>query len=336
MIVELERYNPFEEIKTIYIGGGSPSCLPKEQLLQLISRLTALCPAAREFTIEINPGQVNQNLLSELKKSGVNRLSIGSQSFIQQELDFLGRSHTVSSINESVKQGRQAGFENISLDLIFAIPGSCIDSWKHNLQSAIQLNVEHISAYSLTFEDDTPLSQDLAAGIVEPVDEDTDRAMYELTIDMLQNAGLLQYEISNFAKKGFECRHNLGYWANNGYIGIGPAAASYLNGIRTTNYNDINKYAEAIQRGESSVQESEKLNDNEMACETAVLNLRRRCGIDLDEFKTRTGFDAMKLFAEPIRKYKKLGLINIADRKIFLTREALPIADSILCDFAAV
>jgi len=336
MIAEMERYELGESIKTLYIGGGSPSSLTQEHLLRLVNQLTLLCPSAEEFTVEINPGQVDKTLLNELRRAGINRLSIGAQSFIQRELDFLGRRHTVGCIRKSVQQGRIAGFNNISLDLIFAVPGSCLDSWKHNLQAAIELAADHISAYSLTYEDQTPLGRDLVAGVIKPVDEDTDRAMYELTIDELARAGIDQYEISNFARDGFMCGHNLNYWANGSYIGIGPGATSYLQGTRSKNYADISKYAEAVRSGTSTVESSETLVGQEQACETSVLNLRRRCGIDLLEFKTRTGFDAMQLFAEPIRTYQKLGLINTDHGRVFLTRQAFGIADSILCDFAAV
>jgi oxygen-independent coproporphyrinogen-3 oxidase len=336
MLTELERYGLGENIKNLYIGGGSPSSLPPELLLRLVNQLALRCPTTGEFTIEVNPGQVDETMLNELRKAGVNRLSIGAQSFIQQELDFLGRTHTVDSISKSVRQGKNAGFDNISIDLIFAITGSNLDTWKQNLYSAVELQVNHISAYALTYEDRTPLGRAIASGQINPVDEDTDRAMYELTIDELEKAGFHQYEISNFAKDGFQCRHNLNYWANGSYIGIGPSAASYLNGTRSMNCSDIGKYVKAIEGGRSPVAESETLTGIERACETAVLNLRRRRGIDLAEFKTRTSFNASQLFAAPIRTYQKQGLLNAENGHVFLTRSALAIADSILCDFADV
>lgn len=336
MIAEMERFELGDGIKTIYIGGGSPSTLEREHLLCLVNRARQRCPAAVEFTVEVNPGQVDMELLRELCTAGVNRLSIGAQSFIQRELDFLGRGHTVDCIRRAVRQGRLAEFDNISLDLIFAVPGSDLDSWKHSLRSAIELQVDHISAYSLSYEDGTPLGKDLAAGLIEPVDEDTDRAMYELTIDELTLAGIDQYEISNFARHGFECKHNLNYWANGSYAGIGPGATSYLHGTRSSNFADIDKYVRAVTNGESTVESGETLSGVERACETAVLNLRRRRGIDLTEFKSRTDFDALKLFAEPIRRYQKLGLIEKDSGRVSLTRQALGIADSILCDFALI
>jgi oxygen-independent coproporphyrinogen-3 oxidase len=342
IIAELsEKRGPFdfaqdrqESFFTIYIGGGSPSCLPTEQLLRLIREITSHWPKPEEFTIEVNPGQVNKGLLSRLRIAGVTRLSIGAQSFNPDELTFLGRRHSVADISRAVQSAKDGGFENIGLDLIFAIPHSTLESWKYSLRSAIDLGVQHISAYALTYEEGTPLQKAVEACEVEPVDEEIDRQMYETTIDELEKAGFKQYEISNFAKPGFECKHNLNYWANKPYIGIGPAAGAYWNGKRTLNIADIKKYIEAIEQGTTVTDESETPDNIQIACETAVLNLRRRCGIILDEFEKQTGFDAMMLFAEPIGRYRELGLIEATDGRLFLTRGALPIADSVLCDFS--
>jgi oxygen-independent coproporphyrinogen-3 oxidase len=311
-------------------------------LLRLIQEITSHWPKPEEFTIEVNPGQVNKGILSRLNTAGVTRISIGAQSFNPDELTFLGRKHSVGEIRLAVEMARQAGFENIGLDLIFAIPpstplragDSTLESWKYSLRSAINLGVQHISAYALTYEEGTPLQKAVEACEVAPVDEETDWQMYDMTIDELEKAGFKQYEISNFAKPGFECKHNLNYWANKSYIGIGPAAGAYWQGKRTLNIADIKKYIEAIEQGTTVTDESETPDNIQIACETAVLNLRRRCGIILDEFEKQTGFDAMKLFAEPIGRYRELGLIEAAEGRLFLTRCALPIADSVLCDFS--
>jgi oxygen-independent coproporphyrinogen-3 oxidase len=340
IIAELGLHGQIEGIEMVYIGGGSPSCLPEDLLLQLVNYL----PKAEEFTVEVNPGQVNQHILKKLRKAGVNRLSIGAQSFIDNELKFLGRRHSAVDINRAVESAKQAGFENIGLDLIFAIPQSTLKSgvsrplreWEKTVRAAIELDVQHISAYALTYEENTPLQNMVSAGEVKPVNEETDRVMYETTIDILEQAGFTQYEISNFAKPGFECKHNLNYWANKSYIGIGPAAGSYWQGKRTLNIADINKYIEAIEKGADASSETETPDRTEVACQTAVLNLRRRCGINLEEFKKQTGFYVTELFNQPISKYKKLGLIEQVDGQLFLTSKALPIADSILCDFSAV
>lgn len=335
LIREMDRYELGGRVKTAYIGGGSPSCLEDETLLRLVGTVVDRCDAG-EFTVEVNPGQVDENILRRLRKSGVNRLSIGAQSFNRNELDFLGRTHSVADIGTAVKRAGAAGFDNISIDLIFAIGGSTVESWKYSLQSAIDLGVQHVSAYSLTFEKQTPLYAARQTGEIALVDEETDRAMYEAAIDELEGAGLEQYEISNFAHAGFECIHNLRYWANDAFIGIGPGAASYYAGRRTMNIAHIERYVDGIRTGDSVYSEVEAPTAIEVACETAVLNLRRIRGIDLEEFKIRTGHDAMKLFGEEIERNRKLGLLETDGQHLFLTPKALPIADSVLCDFAAV
>jgi oxygen-independent coproporphyrinogen III oxidase len=322
--------------QTVYIGGGSPSCLPEWQLTRLINEITSKCSKPDEFTVEINPKQGNDDLLGLLRTTGVNRLSIGAQSFNDDELAFLGRRHSSADIKQAVEAAKKAGFSNIGLDLIFAIPDSTPQSWEISLQSAIDLDIQHISTYALTYEEDTPLQYAVSKGKVKPIDEETDRAMYETAIEKLEDAGFKQYEISNFARLGFECKHNLNYWANKPYIGTGPAAGSFWQGRRTINISDITKYIDAIEHGLDATEENEISNPVQVACETAVLNLRRRTGIDFAEFKKQTGFDAKELFTKPIAEYKKLGLIEETNGQLFLTQKALPIADSVLCDFSDV
>lgn len=336
IINEMRLYDSVVEIDTIYIGGGSPSSLPQEQLLRLVGEVKSCFTKPVEFTIEANPAQLSFTILSDLYNAGVNRLSIGAQSFNQQELAFLGRSHCVDDITEAFGLARQASFRNINLDLIFAIPGSTIESWRQSLLSAIELGPEHISVYSLTYERQTSLQRDFDAGLIKKVDEETDRQMYLTAIETLEQAGFEQYEISNFAKKGFQCRHNIRYWSNIAYIGLGPAGGSYWKGQRTLNIADINQYINRIENGDSLVVENERPGPIETACETAVLNLRTIKGIDLNEFKVHTGFDVDKIFAEGIKKNIQAGLIKKDNKRLYLTRKALPIADSVLCDFAAI
>ena len=323
-------------VKTVYIGGGSPSCLPLSQLSSLIKAINDKCTNIDEFTVEFNPGQVKSEMFESLHALGVNRLSIGAQSFDPSELKCLGRAHNPEAIREAIHQARKSGFTNISLDLIFAICGSTQASWQASLEQAIALNPEHISAYSLTLEPETPLAQAIAQGKYSAIDESTDRAMYELAIDTLSNAGYEQYEISNFAKPGFECRHNLGCWHNRPYVGIGPSAASYNCNCRTRNFSDIAAYIKAIESGRNPVEETVSISEKDRICETAVLNLRTRYGIDVKKFRNDTGHDPFLIFAEPVKMYCEQGLLNIDENRIFLTRKALPVADSVLCDFAAL
>ncbi len=343
LLRELERYDDGIEFCTAYIGGGSPTALPAEELIRLVRRVRERCPQAQEFTVECNPGQVDARLLGGLKTAGVNRLSFGAQSFNARELELLGRAHSVGQIAAAVAMARRSGFENVGLDLIFAIPGSTLADWQAGLEAALALNIEHVSAYSLSFEAGTVFEAWRGTGWLAAVDEELDRAMYEEAIDRLERAGLRQYEISNFARPGCECRHNLGYWANRPYVGIGPAAASYLtndavraSGRRLTNDADIGRYLAAVESGRTAPAETNLVSPDDAACETAVLNLRRREGIDLAEFHRRTGRDAMRIFAEPIGRYRQMGLIEVADRAVRLSGQALPIADTILCDFSAL
>jgi oxygen-independent coproporphyrinogen-3 oxidase len=341
LLRELDRHDGVE-FSTAYIGGGSPTALPAGELVRLAGAVGQRAPRVAEFTVECNPGQVDAGLLTALRAVGVNRISFGAQSFLERELGLLGRKHSVAQIAAAVAMARRAGFENVGLDLIFAIPGSTLADWRTSLEAAIELGAEHVSAYGLSFEAGTPFEAERRAGRLAPVDEELDRAMYEWTIDRLARAGLEQYEISNFAKPGFECRHNLGYWANRPYVGVGPAAASYRTegaapgGRRIENDANVERYLDAVEYGRAAPSQAHMVNGDDAVCETAVLNLRRRAGIDLAEFRRRTGHDAMRTFAGPIGRYGGLGLIEVTDRAVRLTRRALPIADTILCDFAAL
>jgi oxygen-independent coproporphyrinogen-3 oxidase len=263
----------------------------------------------------------------------VNRISIGAQSFRQSELEYLGRTHNVADIFTAVSAAKQAGFENISIDLIFAISGSTIQTWRQNLLEAIKLGITHISTYSLSYEDGTVFKQLLDSGTIQAVDEETDRAMYELTLNMLEQAGFEHYEISNFARPGFRCKHNLRYWQNFPYIGVGPAAASCIGNQRMKNIADIDKYIMAIESKNSAAIEVINLSDKDIASETAVLNLRTIDGIDVENYKLRLGLDIKDVFSEPINRYRKLDFIADEEKRIYLTKKAMPIADSILCDF---
>lgn len=343
LLRELEWTDDAIEFCTAYIGGGSPTALPAAELIRFAQRVRERCPQAQEFTVECNPGQVSAGLLEKLRAAGVNRLSFGAQSFNARELELLGRAHSVEQIAAAVAMARQAGFKNVGLDLIFAIPGSTLADWQASLEAAVALNIDHVSAYSLSFEAGTVFDAWRRAGRLAAVDEELDRAMYERAIERLEWAGLRQYEISNFARPGYECRHNLGYWANRPYVGIGPAAASYLTngeaqtgGRRITNDADIGRYLAAVEDGRAAPAEVNAVNADDRVCETAVLNLRRREGIDLAEFRGRTGCDVMRTFPQPIGRYRQMGLIEVTDRAVRLTGRALPIADTILCDFSAL
>lgn len=333
---ELQMYAPYPPFCTVFLGGGSPSALQRDLLYALLDWICPQTQPDAELTIEVNPRQTDVAFFNHLRRRGINRISIGAQSFNPRELTFLGRIHDVQDIIHCVDDARTAGFDNIGLDLIFAIPGSTLSDWKESIDKAIALQPEHISAYSLTYEGDTPLVRQTAAGQIRPVGDDLDRQMYEYTIDTLTTAGFQQYEISNFARPGRECRHNLRYWKNQPYIGLGPAAASWFRGKRTDTVSDLQHYLTAIQQRQFAYANEHIPTPDEFACETAVLNLRTRVGIEPVEFQQQTGYDITTLFAAPIAEHLHQGYLEWHQGCLRLTRNALGIADSILCDFAAV
>jgi len=336
LLAELDRYRDVNSVRTAYLGGGSPTSLPQGLLARIAAAVTTSWPVLEEFTVECNPSQADESTLSMLLHHGVNRLSLGIQSFHPEELGFLGRRHSVEQAVDSVRLAQKLGFGNVSIDLIFAIPGSTLASWRRCLRAAAELGVQHISAYSLSFEPGTPLDAARQAGEFRGVDEETDRAMYELAIDLLGSAGYDQYEISNFARPGYACRHNLGYWQNHPYIGIGPAAGSYWQGTRTVNLADIRRYIERIEAGLDAYDQCERPGAGDRVCETAVLNLRMRDGVDLGAFAHSTGADFQHVFEVPLRRYSRSGLIEIRENRVRLTRKALAVADSVLCDFSSL
>lgn len=335
LICELDVYSHVAPVRTLYVGGGSPTCLPADLLKCLLDALRTHWPTAAEFTVECNPGQTDAEMLAMLRRAGVNRLSFGVQSFDDGQLALLGRRHSADDAVRALRLAREHGFDNVGLDLIFAVPGMTLETWRQNLELAAALGVQHISAYSLSIEEGTDLYRAAGAGEIAPVDENTDRAMYDLAIDFLASAGFVQYEISNFARPGFACQHNLSYWRNRSYVGIGPAAGSYLDGRRAMNVSSITEYVRRIEAGDSAVEQAEAIDKKERICETAVLNLRAREGVDLTAFQVTTGVDFAQVFARPLECYRRQGLIEIEAGRVRLAREALPIADAVLCDFAS-
>jgi len=335
--MELERYAITEPLETIYIGGGSPTCLSRELLVEIDVSLMSQYKNVSEFTIECNPAQADETTLKQLRTLGINRLSIGAQSFNTDELKSLGRIHSPEQIAEAVQMAKNADFDNIGLDLIFGIPGSTVDTWRYSLECAATLDVQHISAYSLTIEENTSFDRAIKEGTLSVFDEQTDRDMYQITRQVLQEAGFIQYEISNFAKPGFQCQHNLRYWKNFPVIGIGPAAAGWYRGKRTTNIPDIATYIEKIEHRQLAYIEEYTPTPEQIACETAVLGLRMIEGIDMHKFEKQTGFDLILLFGNVIKQHTFNGLLECTtDNHCRLTEKGLSYADTVASDFASL
>lgn len=330
---EFDLYAPAEPVSTLYIGGGTPTCLPEDLLCTFIDALVERVGWPEEFTVESNPIQADTALFKSLRNCGVNRLSIGAQSFNSAELKTLGRPHTSEAIGQAVAAARDAGFENIGLDLIFGIPGQTIQTFARSLAKAIALEPTHLSAYSLTWEKETRLTRALRMGFVQEMDEDDERAMYKQLCRTLAGAGYQQYEISNFAKPGFACRHNSRYWRNQPVIGLGPAAAGWYRGHRTANIAGIEAYIKRITNDQFAWETDVQPTDRQIAAEMAVLGLRMTEGIDLAAFEAMTGKNPRRLFANPIKEHCRDGLLELTSTHLRLTEKGLSFADTVSCDF---
>ncbi|MDP3785936.1 MAG: radical SAM family heme chaperone HemW [Candidatus Omnitrophota bacterium] len=297
-------------VSTIYIGGGTPTVLHEGLLGKLLSGLKKFTGDNIEFTIEANPESLDREKLGLFLDRGVNRLSIGTQSFTDEKLQKLGRSHTAEEAAKAMDISRKAGFNNINIDLIFGVWGESVAEWKSELKKAVQSGARHISCYSLTYEENTALISAKNTGKILPLDEEVVAQMYGYTLDYLPGQGFGHYEVSNFAKKSHRCRHNLNYWDNNLYIGLGASAVSYLDGIRKTNVSDIKEYIKKVKAGEDPAASSEKLSDIDRAKETAAVKIRTKEGIDFRWFSEKTGFDFCGLEKDVLPVLVEKGLIE--------------------------
>ncbi len=324
-------------IETIFIGGGTPTALPADELVRLVRGLRDLAAGAGplEFTVEANPNTVTDALAARMRDAGVNRVSLGAQSFEPSELGVLDRRHRPEQVAQAVAILRRASFPQLSLDLIFGIPGQTLASWLASLDAAIALAPQHLSCYGLTYEPGTELYARRQRGEVQRASSDLEADMYEATIERLAAAGLEHYEISNFALPGCACRHNLAYWHNRAYLGLGPSAAGFVDGIRYKNVPDTAEYVRAIEAHRCPWVEQEQLSPERRARETIMLELRLIAGIDRAGFMQRFGQDLVTWFAEPVERHVSLGTLAVSPERVALTRRGLLVADSVMADFLA-
>lgn len=322
-------------VQTIFVGGGTPSFLPESSLARLMDRLGQVYRTHHpvEFSVEANPASLTEEKAVLLRQAGTNRISLGAQSFIRAELETLDRLHRPEDIVAGVELVLRVGFDHLNLDLIFGIPGQTLDTWNRSLNAAIELGPDHVACYGLTYEPDTPLTRRRDSGQVVPVDEELDAEMYLRAVDRLAEAGFQQYEISNFARPGGHCRHNQRYWRSQPGIGVGPAAASYLNGCRWRNIVSVKEYTARIRAGQDTAVDIECLAPLERAGEAAMLRLRMTDGIRREEFRALTGYDPHVLFADAIQNHVRIGLLTVDRDRIVLTRKGLPLADAVVRDF---
>ena len=321
-----------ESISTIYFGGGTPSLLTGEQISKILTTIRsnyAIVPDA-EITIECNPDDITPPYLAMLKANGFNRISMGVQSLDNNQLQRLGRRHTAQKAKKAFALARAAGFNNISIDLMFALPGSTTAEWQHTLQSAIALQPEHISAYNLTYEDGTPLSRALQAGEITEATEEENLRQFNTLITELKKAGYRHYEISNFALPGRESRHNSSYWNDTPYLGCGAGAHSYNGTARGWNVSDINKYIKGINNREP-VFEIEELTLQERYNDTVLTRLRTADGLPTEWVKERFGDTLYNYMMRAARKEIAAGnLQSTADGQLTLTEKGIFVSDAVM------
>jgi oxygen-independent coproporphyrinogen-3 oxidase len=321
--------------ETIYIGGGTPTVLSETQLEKLLYSVARNFPMQDvcEYTIEANPGTLTVNKIRLLQEYGLNRISLGVQSFQDRQLDFLGRVHSSNDAINAFALLRKGNFKNINIDLIFGCPGQTLDDWKEELKIVSDLNPEHISTYALTYEDGTPLTKDMMDKSICKTDERVELEMYKATIGYLTQNGYTHYEISNFARDGHECSHNHVYWRNVSYRGVGAGAYSYIEGFRTSNEKDVSAYIGKLQAGGDTKYFTEYLEPDQCASETVIMFLRLRQGITNGDFYARFGYKLEDQFGDKIRKLLKNGFISYDDERLKLTEKGLFVADTILTEF---
>ena len=332
--VEMSSLQHPRAVDTIFIGGGTPTHLSPQQLdqfLKLVRQWFEPSPNC-EFSSEANPLDLTDERLQILAENGVNRISLGIQSFNDVALEVLERDHRVAELGEINERVRRY-FDNVSFDLIFGVPGQSRQQWQDSLEAAIRLQPNHISTYGLTFEKGTAFWTRKDRGELLPVHESLEADMYDDAIRLLDAAGIKQYEISNFAADGFECRHNEVYWRGLPYFAFGPGAASYVDGYRRTNHRSVTTWLKRIQEGESPVDVEEQLTPEERAREAIVIGLRRNQGIDRNEFQALTGFDLEQLIGTEIQRAIKNGNLRDDDRAVSLTSQGRLLYDSVIVDF---
>jgi len=323
--------------RTIFFGGGTPSLLPMDEMRRLILGLRNRYDLSHvdEWTIECNPATVTADYCAMLREMGVTRLSFGAQSFNPAELKMLERHHDPDDVPRSIDLARAAGFKRLNVDLIYAIPGQDLGSWMDSLETAIGLGTSHLSCYGLTYESNTPMAVKKRLGHFQGVEEGIELEMFHATRARLAQAGMTAYEISNYSAPGEECRHNLVYWSGENYIGLGPSAASHVEGTRWRNRPHLGEWESAVESGGLPAIDVETLSAPRRAGELAYLQLRLTRGVRFVEFADRTGCDARTLFAEAIETLSRNGLLLVNGDGFRLSATGLNVADAIAAEFLA-
>ena len=329
LLEEFRSYD-IQKLRTLYIGGGTPTALSASQLEVLLEGLTENLDLSvlEELTIEANPGDLDADKIAVLKNSAVNRVSLGVQTFDNKMLKKIGRSHLEKDIYENIDRLKLAGFDNISIDLIYALPGQTMEQVKENVAKAIGLDIPHMSLYSLILENHTVFMNRMRRGKLPLPKEELEAEMFEYIIAELERAGFEHYEISNFSKPSFESRHNLMYWDNAEYYGIGAGASGYVNGVRYKNHGPIRHYLSAVEEGNARITE-EHLSQKEQMEEEMFLGLRKKSGVSMARFEEKFGRSFDGLYGETVRDLVQQGLMQIEGDRVRMTKRGLFLGDTV-------
>lgn len=325
-----EIYHDKGYLQTIYFGGGTPSIVEPSYIQQIIKKLTSIFkyPQDIEITIESNPNTIDEKKLKDLYSLGVNRISIGVQSFNDDDLKYLTRDHDSKTALRSIELAAKSGFQNINIDLMFSIPGQTLEDWKENLRIAVQQPIKHISAYSLTLEPGTSLYYQAKRGIIYLPSIEQDADMYEFTMDFLSENGFQQYEVSNFCKEGFESIHNLNYWYRINYLGFGPSSHSLWDNRRWHNFRNITRYIQNVNDHRNAIKDEEFLNPTEIYNERIYLGLRSR-GINLKQLEEEFNINLLKHEERFFNDLIKNGFVIIENDMLRLTKKGYLLVDEI-------
>ncbi|MDC4250285.1 radical SAM family heme chaperone HemW [Clostridium perfringens] len=333
-IISLREKHNNLEINTIFIGGGTPSVLEADELECLLKEVAKLNMAKDiEYSMECNPGNLTEEKLEVMKKYGVNRISMGLQAKQDNLLKGLGRIHNYKTFKENFLLAKKVGFNNINVDLMFGLPNQRLNEWEETLREIISLDPAHISAYSLIIEEGTAFYNLYENDKLKLPTEEEERKMYHLAKKILEENGFNQYEISNYAKEGKECRHNLAYWNMDNWIGVGSAAASYINGKRIKNISSVEEYINSINEKGEAVEEIINNSKNDNMEEFMFMGLRKINGIDENEFKNRFSMNINDVYGEILNKYIGEGLLIRESGRIFLSEKGIEISNIIMADF---
>ena len=329
LLQEFHSYD-IQKFRTLYIGGGTPTALSASQLEVLLDGLTKNLDLSmlEELTIEANPGDLDADKIAVLQNSAVNRVSLGVQTFDDKMLKKIGRSHTEKDIYENIDRLKLAGFDNISIDLIYALPGQTMEQVKDNVAKAIALDIPHMSLYSLILENHTVFMNRMRRGKLPLPKEELEAEMFEYIIAELERAGFVHYEISNFSKQGFESRHNLMYWDNAEYYGIGAGASGYVDGVRYKNHGPIRHYLKAVEEGSARINE-EHLSQREQMEEEMFLGLRKKSGISMARFEEKFERSFQELYGEIVRDLVQQGLMQVEGDRVRMTKRGLFLGDTV-------